>query len=78
MRTLRQLNQHVSQQFNQFVARQPALQNISRALAPDAESDVCPRCGASPRSLMPVALMCASCRMSIGDQAWRAPITLRS
>jgi hypothetical protein len=78
MRALRQLNQHLNQQVTQFVAKQPALQNISRALASPAETDVCPRCGASPRSLMPVALMCASCRAATGDQTWRAPITLRS
>jgi hypothetical protein len=77
MRTLRHLNQHLNQQLTQFVAKQPALQNISRAVASQPETDVCARCGASPRSLMPLALMCAVCRASFGDQTWRAPITLR-
>jgi hypothetical protein len=67
MRTLHQVNQ--------FLARPQAFFN--RQQQPSAETEGCPRCGATPRSLMPLALMCASCRASFGDQTWRAPITLR-
>lgn len=38
----------------------------------------CARCGASPHSLIPIALMCSFCRARSGDQSWRAPISLRS
>ena len=62
-------------QVNQILARPQAL--LSRQRPSSAEADGCPRCGATPRSLMPLALMCGSCRASIGNQPWRAPITLR-
>ena len=62
-------------QVNQLLARPQALLNRQRP--PSAEAKGCPRCGATPRSLMPLTLMCASCRASIGNQPWRAPIILR-
>jgi hypothetical protein len=76
---MRALNQFLSKQSAQLSAQLQARQSalVSRLRGADEEPDVCPRCGASPRSLMPAALMCAACRESIGNQSWRAPITLR-
>ena len=74
MRSLNQFNRQLNRQVNDLLAKPQEI--LTRRNAPK-ETDVCPRCGASPRSLMPLTLMCAPCRASHAGQSWRAPITLR-